>query len=61
MLPDVFWRFVSRSGEIAFPEMALGYKSVVDRAIKMPGYDYDQSIAAMRSTSNAEFVVWRRT
>jgi hypothetical protein len=60
MLPDAFWRFSSRDREIVFPQMALGEKSVIDRAMKLPGYDYDQSIAAMRSTDNAEFIVWRR-
>lgn len=60
MLPDVFWAFIGSSGRIVFPEMAHGYEAIRDRAMKMAGFDFDQSLAAMRSTSNAEFLVWTR-
>ena len=59
LLPDFYWRFITPTGEVVFPEMALGYKAVIDRAMKLPGYDFEQSIAAVRSTENAEFIVWR--
>lgn len=58
--PDVFWRFRDGSGEIVFPQMALGETEVVDRVMKMEGFDFERSNAAMTSTQNAEFLVWKK-
>lgn len=60
LLPDVFWRFRSRTEEVVFPQMALGEQEVVDRAMKLPGFDFVASSRAMSSAVNAEFLVWKK-
>lgn len=60
LLPDVFWRFRSGTEELVFPQMALGEQEIVDRAMKLPGFDFDASSRAMSSAVNAEFVVWKK-
>jgi hypothetical protein len=59
-LPDVFWVFRSAAGEIRFPTGSIGEKPVMDRALDLPGFNMERFTAAMGSTDNAEFLVWRK-
>jgi hypothetical protein len=43
----------------AFPQGATGDKAVVDRLMKLPGFDFEEMIKAMSSADNATFVLWR--
>jgi len=59
LLPDVFWRFRSAENEVIFPQMAVGEKKIVDRAMKLKGFDFERFNAAMKSAQNAYFIVWK--
>ena len=60
LLPDVFWRFRTPAEEVVFPQMALGDQEIVDRAMKLPGFDFAAFSRAMSFAVNAEFVVWKK-
>jgi hypothetical protein len=59
---DVWWVFED-TGEIilcAYPQGAAGEDAALDWMMALPGFDHEQMIAAMASTGNADFTVWRR-
>lgn len=45
---------------IAFPHDADGVDAVVDDLMSLPGFDYEAMIAAMGSTDNASFPLWKK-
>ncbi|HEU4886298.1 MAG TPA: hypothetical protein VFV49_00320 [Thermoanaerobaculia bacterium] len=61
-LPDVFWEIEPvEEPSLVFPGGATGEAEFLRTAqARLPGFNNDQVIAAMASTSNQEFVVWER-
>ena len=59
--PDVFWHFIDVGGEVVFPDGALGWQPIVDRVTKLKGFDFEEFTAAIRSTDNATFIVWKKS
>jgi endogenous inhibitor of DNA gyrase (YacG/DUF329 family) len=61
-VPDVFWEVQPiEDASFIFPGGATGEAEFLAEAqARLPGFKNDQVIAAMRSTSNDEFVVWER-
>lgn len=57
---DVFWLLVGDSGGCAVPSEADGAKDLMARLQQLPGFRNDMVIKAMASTSNAEFICWKR-
>ena len=59
---DVWWLFFSAEDrlELVYPQGATGEDLVIDRITELPGFDHAEMIAAMTSTENATFAVWRR-
>lgn len=59
LAPDVFW--VLRSSERAsrIPQGASGDDHLLERLQQFPGFDSEAFIAAMASTAEATFEVWR--
>jgi len=60
---DVWWLLFGADGKLVclFPQGATGEKPVIDRLMKLPGFDFEQLTNAMCSTDNATFPVWRRS
>ena len=58
---DIWWLLFGADGELVcgFPQGATGDKPVIDRLMKLPGFDFEQLTNAMCSTDNAVFPVWR--
>ncbi len=59
-LCDVFYVLHGTSTAVAIPQGATGERQLVERLLKLPGFDGDTFIQAMGSTSNKRFAVWRR-
>jgi hypothetical protein len=59
-LPDVFWVLAGRNGGCVVPQGATGGDRLLEMLQALPGFDNEQFIAAMGSTSNQTFVCWRR-
>ena len=58
---DVFWLLIGEDGTgCAVPSETEGMKPLLKRLQQLPGFDNDAVIAAMTSTSNARFHVWKR-
>ncbi|MET0210590.1 MAG: hypothetical protein ABW220_16200 [Burkholderiaceae bacterium] len=58
---DVYILLIAGSGGCAVPQGAAGSSQLVERLGKLAGFDNGKFIEAMGSTSNAEFVCWRRS
>ena len=60
---DVWWLLYGLDGSLAcgFPQGATGEKEVLDALMAMSGFDQSETIQAMGCTSNATFIVWRRS
>jgi len=57
---DVWFIFASASGDCRFPQGATGEKEALDFMFALPGFDNEQFIKAMGSTSNAVFPCWQK-
>ncbi len=59
---DVWWMFFGPDGRLnlTFPQGATGEDAVLDRIMKLPGFDHTEMIAAMASTDNSTFIVWQQ-
>lgn len=60
-LPDVFWGIHAGGDEpvVVFPGGASGESELLTALQRtLPGFSNDELIAAMRSTSNAYFLLW---
>lgn len=59
---DVWWLLYGAKGELncAFPQGATGEKQVLDYLFALPGFDNEEVIKAMGSTSEAVFLVWQK-
>lgn len=59
---DVWWLIFGPEDRLAcaFPQGAEGEIAAVNRLMALPGFDCEQMIAAMASTRNATFPVWRK-
>ncbi|MDG2004015.1 MAG: hypothetical protein P8J20_11860 [Novosphingobium sp.] len=59
---DVWWLLFGADEQqtCAFPQGATGEQAALDHLMDLPGFDYEQMIAAMSSTENAVFPVWRK-
>jgi hypothetical protein len=60
---DVWWLFFGANDHIAcaYPQGATGEAAVLDALMALEGFDHTQMTAAMGSTRNAIFPVWRRS
>ena len=58
---DVWWQIFGPKDMLvcAFPQCARGEVAAVNALMALPGFDCEQMIAAMASTRNATFPVWR--
>lgn len=59
---DVWWLLLGAGDKLAvsFPQSADGEHEAVEALMKLPGFNYEQMIAAMGSTDHGFFPVWRR-
>lgn len=57
---DLFWVLRSGDRQEVIPSGAPDAASLLEALQKLPGFDNEAVIAAMGSTSDARFVVWRR-
>ena len=57
---DVFWVLKGESGGCVAPSEALGTNELITRLQQLPEFDNNSVISAMQSTSNAEFLCWKR-
>jgi hypothetical protein len=56
---DVWWHLIGSVSHIAYPQGATGESVLLDHLQKLPGFDNQELIRAMGSTSNAKFICWR--
>ena len=57
---DVFWVLVDDDGGCVVPSEAECAQALLARLQQLPGWSDEQVIAAMGSTDNARFDVWKR-
>ncbi|HYG29863.1 MAG TPA: hypothetical protein VD887_06585 [Allosphingosinicella sp.] len=59
---DMWWQLFAADGRLAcaFPQDATGGQAAIDDLARLPGFDQDEMIRAMRSADDAVFQVWRR-
>ncbi len=58
---DFWWILDGSSGVMAhWPEGATGEQAALNVLQALPGFDHDKLTQAIRSTSNASFIVWKR-
>lgn len=57
---DFWWVLVGSRDVCEYPQGATGEEALVDKLRSFPGFADDAFAAAIRCTSNAEFVVWSR-
>ena len=59
---DVYWILIGSDGKsgCAVPQGAEGADSLLEALQKLHGFDNEAVIKAMGSTSNAQFVCWKR-
>lgn len=60
---DVWWLFCDADDQVAcaYPQGATGEAAALDIFMALEGFDHAQMSAAMGSTANAIFPVWRKT
>ena len=58
---DVFWFLAGETSGCVVPLGATGEDIMLKRLQTLPGFDNETLTKAMSSTSNARFVLWRRT
>jgi hypothetical protein len=58
---DVFWLLPGETSGCVVPLGATGEDLMLKRLQILPGFDNETLTKAMSSTSNARFVLWRRT
>jgi hypothetical protein len=58
---DFWWVLENKSNVVvaAFSQGAIGEPEMVDWWMSLSGFDHEMLTLAMRSTRNADFVVWR--
>lgn len=60
-LPDVFWVLEgSATSGCVIPQGATGDRVLLERLQSLPGFDSEEFIRAMGSTSNQKFLCWKR-
>ena len=59
-LPDVWWGFFHEHGAVEFPQGAEGDRPVIEWARSLPGYKFENEIAAMGCAEDNLFVVCER-
>lgn len=57
---DVWYSFSSLDSRCIFPQGATGEEPIIDFLFNMEGFNESEFIKAMRSTSNSEFICWKR-
>ncbi len=59
---DVHFVLITFDGKrgCTVPQLCDGSKQLLERLQQLPGFDNEAVIEAMSSTSNAEFVCWKR-
>lgn len=57
---DVWYSFSSTESRCSFPQGATGEKEATNYLLNLNGFDESNFIKAMGSTSNSEFVCWKK-
>lgn len=58
---DVFWILVGANNSgCVIPQGATGDKALLERLQQLPGFNNEELIRAMGSTSNQKFLCWQR-
>lgn len=59
---DLWWLWFGDDDRVAcmFPQGATGEAEAIDYLMSLPAFDHQEMAAAMRSTDNAVFPVWKR-
>jgi hypothetical protein len=57
---DVFWCLAGETSGCVVPLGATGEEAMLERLQALPGFDNEQLIEAMASTSNQRFLLWRK-
>lgn len=60
LLDDVFWVLVGESGGCVVPSESAGADNLLLRLQKLPGFDNEALISAMRCTEDRKFLCWQR-
>lgn len=56
---DVWWHLIGPNSRLSYPQGATGESAALEILQKLPGFDDQQLIQAMGSTSNKIFICWR--
>lgn len=59
-LPDVWYALIGKETGCLIPQGAPGSENLYDIISKYEGFNYQQVIAPMTCTDNAQFIVWTR-
>jgi len=57
-LPDVWLKLIDDSGSCAIPQGNIGFEQVYEIVSQFKGFDFENFIKSMSTTSNAEFILW---
>lgn len=58
---DVFLVLTGTQGGCAIPQDVQGYDAVYERVSALEGFNFESVIAAMSSTQNAKFILWKKS
>ena len=58
--PDLFWVLYGDGRGCVIPQGATGCEKLLEKLQDLPGFNNDAFIAAMSSTTDASFEIWRR-
>ena len=59
-LPDVFILLHGSNTGCVIPQGATGEQALVESLFRLPGFNYQEMIDAMRSTDNQRFLCWEK-
>ena len=59
--PNVWLMLVSAKSSCKIPQGAAGYDAVYEVVSTFEGFDFENVIASMGCTGNAQFVLWSKT
>jgi len=59
-IPDVWWKLISKTNQLIFPQGCLGEEELLINIQNLPHFDLKKYYQAMRCTSNNEFICWTK-
>src|SRR5258708_3406366 len=61
LVPDVWWIMIGENDSgCVFPQGATGEDAVLERLMKLPGFNFAALTEAMKSTRQERFSIWQR-